>query len=153
MELWCRVFGALDAAPTQAGVAACLLAAGPAARIDWTASAEGWYRAEIIVEEGALFLLERWLAGEEGIRAELNAWAAYLETCEDSSHHVALMERAIQTRQLFTLRPPDDRAGDALVEQAYSAVCRHLAAVTEGFYQIDDRGFFAADGTLLVRMQ
>ena len=37
------------------------------------------------------------------------------------------------------------------IEQGCLALCRHLARETEGFYQVDGVGFFAADGTLLVR--
>ncbi len=32
-------------------------------------------------------------------------------------------------------------------------ICRYLAHVTEGIYQIDGAGFFAADGRLLVSEQ
>ena len=88
--------------------------------------------------------LERYRADEEGIRAELNSWAAFLETCA-GPHHILLMERAIQTRQLFTLHDP---TGDA--DRACVALCQRLAAVTAGFYQIDGFGFFDADGTPLV---
>jgi hypothetical protein len=37
-----------------------------------------------------------------------------------------------------------------LVERLCLTCCRHLAAVTDGVYQADHGGFFAADGTLLV---
>lgn len=84
-------------------------------------------------------------ADEEGVRAELNSWAAYLETC-DAPHAVPLMERAIQTRFLFTLHDPTE---DEL-ERDCVALCRQLAHATAGFYQIDDVGFFDADGTLIV---
>jgi hypothetical protein len=30
-------------------------------------------------------------------------------------------------------------------------LCRFLARATDGFYQVDDEGFFEADGTLLVK--
>ena len=93
----------------------------------------------------APLVLECFHADEEGIRAELNSWAAFLETC-DGPHHVRLMEKAIQTRQLFTLHDPTE----AGLDLACTTLCRHLATVTAGFYQIDGLGFFAADGTLLV---
>ncbi len=61
------------------------------------------------------------------------------------------MERIVQTRQLFTLGRP---AGDApLLDDVCLALCRFLAAAADGVYQIDGRGFFAADGSLLVRDQ
>ena len=93
--------------------------------------------------DGAALQLERFLAEEEGIRAELNSWAAWLETRENAPEHVRLMERMIQTKQLFTLQSIEESA------QA-ERLCRFLAEITLGVYQIDVRGFFAADGVLLV---
>jgi hypothetical protein len=151
MALWYRIFGARDVLPAPAEVEAYLAGAGVHARIAWDGDEQGWYRAEIAAGECTPLVLERWLADEEGIRAELNTWAAFLETCDSSPHHAALMERAIQTRQLFTLRRPIDPADEALVERVCVALVRHLAAITGGFYQADGQGFFAAEGTLLVR--
>jgi len=50
----------------------------------------------------------RWnyLASEDDIRDDLNAYAAELETCDYSPNHTRLMEHAIQTKQLITLRKP-----------------------------------------------
>jgi hypothetical protein len=136
--MWCRVFAALDTVPGQAGLEACL--AGLCC--SFAADAAGWYRAECVCAEGPAVVVERYTADEEGIRAELNAWAGYLETKETSARQTALMERAIQARQLFTVEAADERAAEAL--------CRYLAGVTDGFFQVDERGFFAADGCLLV---
>jgi hypothetical protein len=138
MARWYRVFGSLEALPSPAGIESCL-GAGVSFRFD----AEDWRVAE---SRGGSLVLERWLGDEEGIRAELNTWAAYLETCDHSPHHVPLMERTIQAKQLFTLGPSNAAPSDRVCV----ALCKHLAAVTAGFYQIDDLGFFAADGTPLV---
>ena len=50
------------------------------------------------------------------------------------------MERVIQTRQLYTLRPPEgtDEGGVCV------GLCRHLAAATGSVRQADGEGFFAA---------
>jgi hypothetical protein len=109
---------------------------------EFATDASGWYQAELLVD-GVRLQLERYLAEEEGIRAELNSWAAWLETREDAPEHVRLMERMIQTVQLFTLH------GEG-AEQVCIDLCRFLAGATAGVYQIDGRGFFAADGALLV---
>jgi hypothetical protein len=151
MGLWYRIFGASDTMPEPAGIDACLGGAGVPARISWAADSQGWYRAEIAIGEGTPLVLERWVADEEGIRAELNTWAAYLETCDYSPHHQPLMERTIQTRQLFTLRRPIDHSNEVLIDRACVALSQYLAQFTEGFYQADNQGFFAADGTLLVQ--
>lgn len=151
MGLWYRVFAATDDMPSPAGLEACLAGLGVAAAAQFVQDESGWYRAELALGPGSPLVLERWLADEPGVRAELNTWAAYLETLDYSPHHGPLMERAIQSRQLFTLRRPIDHPDDALVARACEALCRHLATQTGGFYQDDDRGFFAADGTLLVQ--
>jgi hypothetical protein len=149
MGLWSRVFGRGDAVPEPAALVAAL--AGAPVATDFRGDAEGWFAAEIGFAAGSPLVVERFLATEEGIRAELNSWAAYLETCDYSPHAAALMERMIQTRQLFTLRRPLDAADDVLVEKVVVALCRALASAADGVYQIDDAGFFAADGSLLVQ--
>jgi hypothetical protein len=146
MGCFYRVFGRRDAAPAAEAILAHLGGRGLAVAGRFDGAGEGWFSAELAFGEGAPAHLERFLASEEGIRAELNSWAAYLETCDDSPQHLGLMERVIQSRQLFTLRRPSDHAGAGCVE-----VCRFLAAATDGFYQADGEGFFEADGGLLVR--
>ena len=59
---------------------------------------------------------------------------------------------------LASVRERIERAGGDLevitivaVTKGFGAdVCRFLARATDGIYQIDGQGFFAADGTLLV---
>ena len=140
--MWYRVFGSDPEMPAPAVILDHLTGLFASVRGEFAADATGWYRADIIVD-GVSLQLERYVAGEEGVRAELNSWAAWLETREDSPAHIALMERLIQTTQLFTLRASaESPAGEQL--------CRFLADVTAGIYQIDGRGLFAADGALLV---
>jgi hypothetical protein len=134
-----RVFAALDSVPTRAAIEALLAARG--VRCSFAGDDEGWYRAELSCD-GTVLVLERYGADEEGIRAELNAWAGHLETLEHGPAHEALMERTIQARQLFTLGGPAGPLCEAL--------CRYLAHETDGFYHIDECGFFAADGSLLI---
>jgi hypothetical protein len=148
MGLWYRVFGANDVLPAPGAI---LEALGGGARGDFADDGAGWYAAALHVGDGTPLHLERFLATEEGIRAELNTWAAWLETCDYSPQHAALMERVIQTKQLFTLRRPIDHADEVLVERLCEGLCRFLAGATEGLWQADDRGFFAADGALLLQ--
>jgi hypothetical protein len=84
-------------------------------------------------------------ADEEGIRAELNSWAAYVETFEQAPRHRELMERVIQSKQLFYFEEPSPSAREACVR-----LSRHLARLAGGFYHVEDEGFFDADGTLLI---
>jgi hypothetical protein len=110
----------------------------------------GWFRAELVIGDDAVPLpVERFLGSEEGIRAELNTWAAWLESAGEGPVYLRLMQHMIGTTQVFTLGPldPDD---EAAVSPVCVALCRFLAGATAGVYQADGQGFFAADGTLLV---
>jgi hypothetical protein len=153
MGLWYRIFGSRPEAPAPGAVLAHLNGPGLGAGVTghFRGDDRGWFHAEIAFGPGTPLHLERWLADEEGIRAELNNWAAYLETCDYSPAAAPLMERMIQTAQLFTLRRPLDAADEVLVERLCVALCQLLARETDGVYQADDQGFFAADGTLLVQ--
>jgi len=145
MGLWYRVFGRGDVAVKPDDLLAYLRAQGAilTSRFDGD---DDWLSAEFVLADTTPLELERFAPMEEGIRAELNSWAAYLETRDDNPNHVPLMERMIQTRQLFTLHRPLDHE-----DQVCVGLCQYLARVTDGVYQVDDQGFFAADGTLLLR--
>jgi hypothetical protein len=151
MGLWYRVFGRSSAEVPPDRIRQSL--ARLAVRIDCDfISEEGiWVRAELRFASSTPLHLERFRSEEEGIRAELNSWAAFLETCDYDPKHASLMERVIQTRQLFTLRRPVDHADEVLVERLCVGLCRFLASETDGVWQADDEGFFAADGVLLLR--
>src|SRR5262249_5631381 len=111
---------------------------------------QGWFHADLVVSDRqALLPLERYLASEEGIRAELNTWAAWLETIENNAHSGRLMQHMITTRQVFTLEQPADQHED--IDRLCSSLCRFLARATDGVYQVDGQGFYDASGTLLVR--
>ncbi len=146
--MWHRIFAASDAEPSPAALLERLHALAPVAG-RFHGDDAGWFRAELVVAETTPFALERFLSTEEGIRAELNSWAAHLESSGDGPETVRLMERIIQSRQLFTVERP---AGDApLLDDLCLSLCRFLAETADGVYQIDGRGFFAADGALLLR--
>ena len=151
MGMWYRVFGRSDAEVTRDSLLARLAGAGVPVSADFTGDDRGWLRAEIRFAPTTPLHLERFRADEEGIRAELNSWAAFLETCDYEPNYTALMERIIQTRQLFTLRRPVDHSDEVLVERLCVDLCRYLASETDGMWQCDDEGFFAADGTLLLK--
>jgi hypothetical protein len=111
---------------------------------------DGWYAARLTIKGIGSLWLERFLADEEGIRAELNSWAAWLETCESNPVHANLMERMIQTRELVTISSKASSGDPALVEPWCEELSRFLAAATGGIWQADGVGLLAADGTLLV---
>jgi hypothetical protein len=144
--MWYRIFASSSEMPAPDALRAFLSDLSTSISIDLAADDSGWYQASLLIE-GVSLQIERYLVDEPGIRAELNSWAAWLETREQASEHVRLMERMIQTTQMFTLQSQEE---SPRAESVCVALCRFLAATTAGVYQIDEHGFFAADGRLLV---
>jgi hypothetical protein len=151
MGLWYRIFGSSEVEPAPAAILQHLQELGEAVRGQFSRDDSGWYAAELDTGAGTPLHLERFGHQEEGIRAELNNWAAWVETCDYSPNSVPLMEKIIQTRQLFTLRRPIDHPDDVLVEKLCVRLCRFLAETTAGIWQADDQGIFAADGSVLLQ--
>jgi hypothetical protein len=124
MDTWVRVFSLEEACPDESLVGRAVFG-----REDGV-----WFWAEV---DG--IRVERFLATEDGIRAELNAWAAIVEETVDEPG--PLMERIIQSRQIFTLIGP---------VPATETLALSLARATRGIVQIDNAGWRAADGAVLV---
>jgi hypothetical protein len=103
--MWYRVFGT-DAGPVPpASLLEHLHGLGFEAAGHFRGDEQGWFQAELRLAEGrAALQLERYLAEEEGIRDELNTWAAWLEEAADDPQRDDLMRHLIATAQLFTLR-------------------------------------------------
>jgi hypothetical protein len=141
-----RVFGTSAAEPRPAVLLEQLQALCAGATGHFRGDDQGWFEAEL-VGDATRVGLQRFLATEEGIRGELNTWAAWLETAEDSPHRGRLMQHMIGTAQLFVV----EETSGATDEDLCVGVCRFLARETAGVYQVDDQGFFEADGTLLLR--
>jgi hypothetical protein len=148
--VWYRVFGTSDMPPDPAALLEHLHAVGLDVTGRFHGDEEGWFRAGLAFRAAGdqQVILERYLSTEEGIRGELNAWAAWLEAAGDGREHRRLMQHLISTRQVFTLSRPDHALP---VEHLCRVLCRYLARRTAGVYQVDGEGFFAADGTLLAR--
>jgi hypothetical protein len=148
MSIWCRVFGSTNAEPAPADLLAELRRLGVTGPAHFTGDEQGWFRMVLTDESGETLLeIERYLASEEGIRAELNTWAAWLENA--APERPALLESVISARQVFTLQRLSDPDADDH-PTTWEHLCRFLAGRTGGYYQIDGQGFFAADGELLV---
>jgi hypothetical protein len=143
--MWFRIFSTNDVEPDHAAILEYLN------RIDevrglFRGDDAGWFHADLTCRDVTLSL-DRYTADEEGVRAELNTWAAVIESQSSGEEHTRLMEQLIQTRQLFTLQVPDAGIGGLLS----AALCGYLARVTDGIFQMDGEGFFARDGTRLWR--
>jgi hypothetical protein len=152
MNLWFRVFGENETQPQPAELLEIMRGLGVEAQGHFRGDDQGWFAAELVLVAGETPLyLERFLSTEDGIRAELNTWAAWLETCDYSANHQTLMQHMVSTKQLFTVRKPIDHANEILIDKLCVGVCQFLARATDGVYQADNQGFFAADGTLLLQ--
>jgi hypothetical protein len=136
-----RVFAATDIELRPVELLEHLQAEGYTVEGHFRGDDEGWFEAELVVG-GTEAVLQRFLATEVGIRSELNTWAAWVESTGDGPLQEALMQRLIATRQIFVL-------GEAGMGWG-ATLCRYLARRTEGIYQVDGRGFFQADGKLLL---
>ncbi|HLN27154.1 MAG TPA: hypothetical protein VK395_05380 [Gemmataceae bacterium] len=152
MGPWYRVFGSNDRQPAAEAIARHLQGLGIEAAIEVDEDDLGWYRLIIgLAVRGQNLRIERFLSSEQGVRAELNTWAAWLETREENPHHESLMQRIIATSQLIAWQCPGERP--AILESASPSIelCRLFAGATDGIYHVDDQGFFNADGALLVK--
>lgn len=147
--MWYRVFGRSSVEPAPAALASHLHAAGLPVKPYFRGDDLGWVSGELrLPGPNATVFIERYLTTTDEIRDDLNSHAAILET-SDSPNAGMLMERVIQTQQLFVVRMVDD----AEMEKVLLDTCRFLAAATDGVYQIDGQGWFAASGEQLVQEQ
>ncbi len=150
--MWHRVFGRNDAQVPPSDLAAELHAVGLAVEPHFRGDDLGWTAGELRLPGlNTPVSLDRYLTAEDDIRAELNAHAAELETCDYSPNAAPLVEHVALTKQLIVIRKPVDAHDEVALEKLLTAACRLLAARTDGVYQIDGLGWFAADGELLVR--
>ncbi len=146
--MWYRVFGGSgDVEP--AALLEHLQGLGQQVAGHFRADDQGWFSADLEPAGSGRLHLERYQGEEEGIRAELNTWAAWVEATGEGPAQERLMQRLVGSAQVFTLRPPEGTAPEAW-QPLCLAVCRFLARKTAGVYQADGQGFFEADGTPLL---
>ncbi len=149
--MWQRVFGRSDSGLTPAQIAEGLATAGHACVPHFKGDALGWTSGELHFPTGSPILLARYLTKPDDLRADLNAFAAELETMTYSPNAPDLMERVIQTRQMVTLRKPFDHSDESKLDAICEFLVRSLAIASDGVYQIDGKGWFTATGELLVQ--
>ena len=149
--MWYRVFGATDAEVDPAAFLEHLQNQELPVAGYFRGDDQGWFAGELRLQAGATpVYVERYHTEADDLRDDLNSWAAWVETQEHDPNHRPLMQRLIGVRQLFTLRRPLDAADEVALDKLCDTACRYLAAATEGVYQADGQGFFAADGALLL---
>jgi hypothetical protein len=149
--MWFRVFGTNDVLPEPAAVLAHLRTLGIAVVGKFYDDEDGWFQAELrFGDQEPILHLECFLPEEEGVRDDLHAWAAWLEPMEDNPNHQRLMMHMIATTHVFTLHESGEWPRKISVVEHCLELCKFLARETAGVYQMDDQGFFDADGTLLL---
>src|SRR5437762_10255924 len=139
--MWYRVFGRSSEDVPPALLAAHLHAAGLPVEPHFKGDDLGWTSGELrLTGLNTPVHLDRYLAREDEIRDDLNAYAALLETCDYSPNNGPLMERVIQSQQLIVIRKPLDAMNEVALEKLLLEACRFLASRTDGVYQIDGEG-------------
>jgi hypothetical protein len=150
--MWYRVFGRGEGEVPPSALAEHLHAAGLPVEPHFRGDDLGWTSGELRLPGlNTPVTLDRYLADEDDIRDQLNAHAAELETCDYSPNAPKLVEHVALTSQLVVLRKPVDASDEVVLENLLIATCRFLASQTDGVYQIDGQGWFAADGEMLVQ--
>ncbi len=148
-----RVFSAQATHPEPGALLEFVNSNGLSATGHFHGDDRGWFAVELSLATGVTIEIQRFFADEEGIRAELNSWAAWLETVEGWPAVPDLMVRVVTAAQVFTLVQalrPDDKQSDF---QTCQRVCQYLAGQTDGVYQLEGRGFFAGAGELLLPLE
>jgi hypothetical protein len=150
--MWYRVFSLSDSPVSPAKLVEHLHALSLPVTPHFKGDDLGWTAGELVLPGGGTPVqLGRYLAAEDDLRDDLNAYAAELETMDFSPNSPALMQHVVQTKQLVTLRRPLDHADEATLDRLCLEAVGFLAANTDGVYQIDGQGWFAADGKLLLQ--
>jgi len=149
--MWYRVFCRSTNVPEAVDLLARLTTGGPPITASFDPPDVGWTSAELGVGRGTPVYAERFRTVEDDLRNDLNTWAGVLETMDYSPNHTRLMEHVIQTQQLFTIRKPLDHANEAAVDDLCRRLCSELAAAGDGVFQVEDDGWYASDGTLLLK--
>jgi hypothetical protein len=150
--MWFRVFGINATTPEPDELVSHLRGLGINVEGHFGGDEAGWFKADfVLANDGTPIRLERYLATEDDIRNDLNSWAAWLETIDENPVVPHLMQHLVSSQQVFTFECSRDHFEEGPVEKLCLELCQYLARKTRGVYQIDQRGFFAPDGKLLVK--
>ncbi len=146
--MWCRIFALSETAPEPEAIVQHVRSYGSDAEVKADSDDRGWFHLELATSVGVFLLIDRYFA-EEGIRDDLNTWAAWLEE-NAGAEADRLMQHMISTRQMITMRR-EDRGRDQPSRDICHDMAVYLACFSDGVYQVDDEGFFDARGKQIVR--
>src|SRR4051794_34253291 len=120
--MWYRVFGRDETQVPPSVLAEHLHAAGLPVVPHFRGDDLGWTAGELRLPGlNTPVTLDRYLTAEDDIRAELNAHAAELETCDYSPHAARLVEHVALTKQLVVIREPLDASDEVARENLLTA--------------------------------
>lgn len=148
--MWYRVFCRTEAEVEPDELLARVQISGRTVAGRFRGDELGWTSVEFTVGLGSPVYVERYLTAADGLRDDLNTWAAWLETQDHEPNHARLMEHVFQSKQLITVRKPVDHPNEVAIEDLCRALCHALAAVADGVYQVEGDGWFAAGGERLL---
>src|SRR5207245_933850 len=98
--MWHRVFGTSSASVPPEALLQHLKEDAAYASAQFQGDKQGWFRVEVSRSaDPSTFVIERFLSSEEGMRDELNTWAAWLEV--NARDAAPLMQHMIGTSQVF----------------------------------------------------
>ncbi|MCX7700836.1 MAG: hypothetical protein N2039_08145 [Gemmataceae bacterium] len=134
--MWLRVFALAQVEVPLQSIQEFLRAQRLPHFIEATGDDLGWksFRAGDLV-------VERYLVEADDLRGELDTWAAVVESWEAGAPGTKLMQQIIAVRQMFTIS----------ADHGSEELARFLAQRTDGFYYVDDVGFFDASGSPILR--
>ena len=151
MGLWMRIFARSEAVIDPVLLAEKVAQWLPGTTCHFGADGAGWFHLEIRPPSGGPIQLDRYHCEEEGLRRDLNTWAAWVETCDYCPDAPNLMERVIQSRQFFTVMRSLDTPDESGVDRLCEGLCQYLSTELDGIWQADGQGLKGADGTLLLQ--
>lgn len=149
--MWYRVFCRSPDTLEPRDLMVRLAAGGPPVSAEFDPDGHDWSSGAFRVGKGTPVYVERFRTTDDDLRSDLNTWAAVLETMDYSPNNGPLMEHVVQTQQLFTIRKPLDHPNESAVDDLCRRLCTTLAAAGDGVFQAEDDGWYAADGTLLLK--
>lgn len=141
--MWHRVFSPNSEPVSPVALAAHLHAKGFAVEPHFRGDDLGWTSGELRFA-GDLVRIDRYLTTVDDIREDLNSFAAELES-KETIHTAGLMRSVIQSQQLIALQ-----CESVECEPLCLQTVQYLAARSDGVYQIDGQGWFAATGERLI---
>ena len=150
--MWQRVFSRSGQTPSPSGMVAALHEAGFPVIPAFKGDDLGWTDAELILPgDASPILIARYLTVEDDLRDDLNSYAAELETMATTPQITRLMERVIQSAQMFVMRKPVGTANESRMEALFDFLTRWLARETDGDIQVDGVGWNDKNGAMLLR--